>query len=229
MYLAIVPIVLCALAQDANKAETLFQAAEKKIVAADSVRLMSTGVLELGAGIKLDYKVNTWTSKGNKAHIEDIASSGGQDFVSGRISDGATWWEKPVKPQLATRPKIPANFNATLLGLSARCGVSLGFAWTEANGFQGKDLLAEVKASDFSLGEKDTVGPRDKRREAQIVNYKITFGKQTYTGKVWLDTETNLPLKRIVTANDKSGQRWTENCEVFLNEKIDATKFARPK
>jgi hypothetical protein len=229
MYLAFLPIILCALAQDANQAEKLFRAAEKKIAEADTAHLKSDGVLDVGKGIKLEYKVNTWTAKGNKAHIEDIAISAGQEFKSGRVSDGETWWEKPLDAKSAKRNKIPANFNATLLGLSARSGVSLGYAWIETAGFKGDDLLAQIKASGFSLGDKETVGPRGKGREAQIVNYQLTYNDQRFTGKVWLDVETNLPLKRIVSADDKSGQSWTENCEIRLNEKVDPKMFERPK
>src|SRR5207244_1123349 len=103
------------------------------------------------------------------------------------------------------RKKTPSKLNAMLTGLATRAGVSVGYAWVESAGIDSNDLLDHIQASNFSLGAKDTAGPRDARREAQIVNYKLTYGKQTFTGQVWLDIETNLPLKRLLSSDQKNG------------------------
>ena len=55
----------------------------------------------------------------------------------------------------------------------------------------------EFKVSDFKLGKKEKIGDHD----AQIIDYNLQVKDRTETipVSVWVDTKTDLPLKRILT------------------------------
>ena len=70
-------------------------------------------------------------------------------------------------------------------------------------------------------------------KEAQEGQYVLTIGKEkvTLASSVWLDTKTNLPLKRVMTATiDKVNITLTESCsKLILDPKVDPKKFELPK
>jgi hypothetical protein len=96
----------------------------------------------------------------------------------------------------------------------------------------GLDDLLNV--SDFVLGKKEQVG----EREAQVIDYKLVMDNgppqvtesTIWLGTVWLDTETKLPLKRVLSfKNANESRRVTETYRIRINIKIDEKKFELPK
>ena len=79
--------------------------------------------------------------------------------------------------------------------------------------------------SDFKLGPKEMVAGR----EAQILEYNAKIAGESFPVTVWIDTRTNLPLKRVL----KGGQDLiivTESySKVALDEKADDKEFEIPK
>lgn len=223
MVSAIVPILMITLAQDPAQAEKLFRNAEKKVADAETVHASAKGQIDLvGLNIKLEYKVTIWTAKGNKSRVEDVAYSGGQEFKYTRIADGKDWHDIPSDPtKKRTSKPAPVNLSSTLAGAATRSGVSLGYAWANDHASRNPKLLDDIKASNFALGEKEKVGDR----ETQVVNYKLAFDKQTFTCRVWIDSETGLPLKRSIASDQKDGNRWTETCEFRLGTKLEEKLF----
>ena len=83
------------------------------------------------------------------------------------------------------------------------------------------------KVSDFVLGKTEKVG----EREAQVIVYKLVMdNRDTAETTIWLDTETKLPLKRVLSSKiDNESLRITETYEIHVNGKIDGKNFELPK
>ena len=104
-----------------------------------------------------------------------------------------------------------------------------GAMMTAGAGLYGFLFSQELDSlSDFSMGPKEKVGAR----EAQRIDYRIRFKSlmplHTFATQVWLDSETNLPLRRVIS-HETIDVRITETYEIRLNGKIDPKlRQARP-
>jgi outer membrane lipoprotein-sorting protein len=87
-----------------------------------------------------------------------------------------------------------------------------------------EDLLP---ISEFKLGKKENLG----KRATQKIEYTLTIDKEPFRVTLWLDPETNLPLKRqLLVGKGKAQFQLIENyADYRINENIDAKEFALPK
>ena len=94
---------------------------------------------------------------------------------------------------------------------------------TQQAGEKEPGLDDMFKVSDFVLGKKEKVG----EREAQVIDYKLVMdNRDTAETTIWIDTETKLPLKRVLSSkNANESLRITETYRIRVNGKIDGKKF----
>jgi outer membrane lipoprotein-sorting protein len=226
-----VPLLVFALGQDTNQAEKAFRAAEKKLAEADTVQITFDSAAK-GKGGEMKLKGTVLMAKGNKSRTEMTGEFGGQSMKMTSISDGkktkteTTMGEKKAKGSVRDTPK---NANAMLAGLASRAGFLLGYLTPVSGpGRKPRELDDLFTVSHFSLGKKEKIG----ERQAQRIDYKLTMvdKKEPVDAQVWLDSETNLPLKRVFTMQDRDKKiQFTETYNIRIGAKIDAKKFVLPK
>jgi outer membrane lipoprotein-sorting protein len=236
MRLLLLPVVLLAFAEDGKEAEKLFRAAEKKLLDADTVQMSFTATATHDKG-KLEGKGTVLLARGNKARLEMKGTFLGKSGSLLMICDGTR--QKTESAEAGKEGKgmvrdAPKDFTTRLTKATTRIGILPSFflVRAQAEGEKDPDVEDVMKVSDFSLGKKEKVG----ERQAQIVEYKMTHDagggrKDTHTVQLWLDSETHLPLKRVVRGG-KEGEGFppiTETYDIRLNGPIDKVKFEVPK
>jgi outer membrane lipoprotein-sorting protein len=236
MRLLLLPVVLLAFAEDGKEAEKLFRAAEKKLTEADSVQLSFTSNATHDKG-KVEFKGTLLLAKGNKGRLEMKGKFGEKSGTMRVICDGTRQKMESVEDGKAGKDMVkdaPKDFATRMARGTSRIGVlpSAFIGRLQVEGEKEPDVEDLMKVSDFSLGKKGKVG----ERQAQIVEYTMTFdgggGRiENFTVQLWLDSETGLPLKRVVRgAKDKGGfPTITETYDIRLNAPIDKAKFEVPK
>jgi RNA polymerase sigma factor (sigma-70 family) len=219
--------VTLALAPGENQAEKLFRESEKRLAVADQARITVESNLE-GTPEKGRLKGTYLLAKGNKASLIVEGSLSGEKFKMNFVSNGTKMKveidvAKPVEEQ-----DTPKNFNAMFAGTFSRVGMLAGFrARTQQAGEKDPGLDEMFKVSDFVLGKREGVG----ERQAQIIHYKLVMdNRDTAETTVWLDLETKLPLKRVLSSQmGNESLRVAETYQIRLNGKIDGKKFELPK
>src|SRR5262245_59992796 len=222
-------------AQEPNEAEALFLAAEKKLADADTVQITVKGsqnALQGKTKIEQTYKGTVLLAKANKARV-DYSRAGPLGTVAyASVSNGGKMWTnltgggtKEGKP-VVWRLENPENANALLTGVMTRAGLIDGEPLVLAIRMPNQEPLELtlddlLTVHDFTMGKVEKVGDRKAQRIDYKLQYKSGF-KRTVGATIWLDSETNLPLKR-------AGLGSTETYEIRLNGKIDAKMFALPK
>ena len=234
MRLLITPAVLllCALqanAQEPNEAEKHFRAMEKKLADADTVQITASGSQKLGGKKKIEVPVRgtVLLAKGNKARVDFTSGSVGPgSFVYASVSDGEMLLRKVkiggIKGENVSRQENPKNANALLTGIISRAGLTHGASYLKLGDNQAPPELDDLlPVSDFAMGKLEKVG----KRMAQRIDYKL----EKFDAQVWLDSETDLPLKRTIMSPDKIQYFSTETCEIRIDAKIEGKKFVLPK
>lgn len=227
MRLLTLPVLLFAFAQGPNDAEKAFRAAEKKLAEADAVQLDFVSDMK-GEKAEVKLKGILLMTKGNKLRMELTGVVGGKDFEMKIISDGEkTKTDKAVQD-------TPKNSNARVARITSQAGFAVGFfvvAFKSSPGKEQPDLDELTSVSGFSFGKKEKIGAGE--RLAQRIDYKLTMSagnkKETVDAQVWLDVETNLPLKRVVNLPGAAKSQAIEVYGIVLNAKIDPKKFELPK
>jgi outer membrane lipoprotein-sorting protein len=237
--LLLLPVVLLAFAEDGKEAEKLFRGAEKKLLEADTVQISFTAATT-GDKLKTETKGTLLLAQDNKVRLElkrksslelkgKTSEKSGSDLT---VCDGTRLkWERTAegKEGKSDVKDAPKQFESMAAKASTRIGILPGFFLLRLRTAGGKvpDLEDVLKVSDFSLGKKEKVGGR----EARLIEYKVTPGSAagfgaTYAVQLWLDSETNLPLKRVVRiGNETTAVPTTETYDIRLNAPIDKAKF----
>jgi outer membrane lipoprotein-sorting protein len=239
MRLLLLPVVLLAFAEDGKEAEKLFRAAEKKLLEADSVQISFTetttsdtqktktkGTLLLSRGNKVRYEMEQKGSVEFKGKTRDASGS----YLM--VCDGSrVKWARGAGAQprgISIGQDARKQFESMAVKVSTRIGLQSGFFWLRLWSFAVKEADPDelMKLSDFSLGRKEKVGDR----EARVIEYKVTTGAESRIGTIfivqlWLDSETNLPLKRVVRIGSPTADPSTETYEIRLEVPIDKAKF----
>jgi hypothetical protein len=88
----------------------------------------------------------------------------------------------------------------------------------------------EFAVSDFKLGKKEMVGGV----ETQAVDYALKYlsGEKPAAATVWIDTKTNLPVKRVITMRPLPDLTITITetyAKSVVDGKIDEKEFDLPK
>lgn len=222
----VVVVAALALAQQPKDAKDWFEQMEKKVQSAKSVKVVSTVSLEGAA--KVDGEMTVVMAEGNKLNMKASSKVPGQatgdyDKV---ISDGK-------KAATDTSKKPGFNFRDTEKDLNSKC-VSL---LLRAAVFTAVDELtmpnSQPKIEDLTLnnwkkGATEKVG----RQTAQIIEYDCNIKNVPVPlkCKMWIDTETMLPLKRtLVVGGGGMEFRYTEVFNEFtINQKVDDKSFQLP-
>jgi outer membrane lipoprotein-sorting protein len=227
MRLAFLPAVLLALAQGENQAEKLIRESEKLLAEADQAQITVESTLE-GTPERGRLKGTLLLAKGNKASLVVQGNLRGEELKISVVSNGTKMKVEMAMSKPQEEQDTPKNFNAMLAGTFSRVGMLAGFRTRAQQAGQKEPGLDDLyKVSDFVLGKKERVG----EREAQIIDYKLVMdNRDTAQTTIWLDTETKLPLKRVLTSkNNNESLRVTETYQIRVNGKIDGKKFELPK
>jgi outer membrane lipoprotein-sorting protein len=124
--------------------------------------------------------------------------------------------------------ETPKFLRDTLTALTARAGVFVGLMVTgkSTGNNNQKNPLDEIKVSGFKALPNEQVNGRD----AAVIAYQIALpDNQTASATVWIDTATNLPLKRTLRTNLGGVGMFTETYrDIRLNPPLDARLFELP-
>jgi outer membrane lipoprotein-sorting protein len=233
MFLAFLPAVLLALAQGENQAEKLFRESEKRLAEADQVQITVESTLE-GTREKGHFKGTLLLARGNKASVVVQGNILDEKIKLSFVSNGTRMKMEMTMLKSQEEKDIPKDFNATLAVTISRAGMLAGLfrARAQRPGEKEPGLDDLLKVSDLVLGKKEKVG----ERETQVIDYKLvmdngyTAESTIWLGTIWLDTETKLPLKRVLSfKNANESRRVTETYQIRVNGKIDLKKFELPK
>jgi outer membrane lipoprotein-sorting protein len=227
----LLPLVLLLVVPGAepNEAEQLFRQMEAKIMKAKTLECAFD--IKAGTQGKTDFtgKGTLYFGEGNKFRLETSIEEEGKVEKATMISDGAKLAMRADKA-----PKGPQDL-PPFLGQFLRAGISriiiIPFLLDEQDltEFKEKDykLEEQCRVSDFKFGKKEMVG----QQEAQIIEYTLTFKKQSAHVSVWVDTKTKLPIKRVIAipGNEKMGTLTENYSNLTVDGKIDPQRFELPK
>jgi hypothetical protein len=116
-------------------------------------------------------------------------------------------------------------------GLAARVGMSVMMYATSHAKLTPKqamfDLDKEAPIKNLKLGAKAKVG----KRNAQVIDYQVELLGKSFKASVWIDTQTLLPLKRVLTTEEgDKAIRINETYAAFtVDAKQDPKLFEIPK
>jgi outer membrane lipoprotein-sorting protein len=221
-------LVMALHAEEKNEAEVLFGQMEMKLLNAKTTETDFEAKFERGR-MGGSFKGELLLGEGNKLRFEMSGELGGKMAKSTRVSDGAKMVIMESDKPTVTKDAVNVQNDILRAGLARTGPGALLFF-----GFM-KELPADFKAdehfkvSDFKLGKKEKVG----EKEAQIVEYQLAMKgiPEKFAVQVWVDTKSNLPLKRELTL--KFGESKFAISETYpkveLDGKIDSKKFELPK
>jgi len=216
-------ISMSAFAEEAKEdkaSRELFEAMEKKLAAAKSLRVVCKASEPREKGDRHD--ASFWTS-GDKVRLEFdwwAAARGTVKWTT--VSNGESVWSTQKKGEVKKAGKDPSR--AIAVGF-ARTG-TLALTEIESAVVTGADPGdgTQWQVSGFKAGTKETKDGI----ELQSIEYKVQKGKADPIAMViWIDTKTQLPKRREV---DISGWKLSETYEACeLDAKIAEGQFAQPK
>ena len=195
-WLALLVLILAAALAQAQEgeAEKLYRAMEKKILAAKSLALEFNSQVAVDDQ-KFTVKGTIYVAAGNKTRLELESEL----FGLGKtliVTNGESRYAK-VGDMVFDKGPFPPK-GEVLLALIARFG-AVGAAMEKK--IATADLGKDWPVKNFKFGVKEMVG----KREAQVVQYQIQDKKSGDLTEVsvWIDTKTQLPLKRAMAGKDK--------------------------
>jgi len=223
-WLALIVLILAAAPARAQEAEAekLYRAMEKKILAAKSLVVEFNSqhtVDDKSEPSKFTVKGTIYVALGNKTRLDlesELFELGGKTLI---VTNGESKYAKVGNLVFHEGP-FPAK-GEVLLALIARFGAA-GAALEQK--IATADLDKDFPVKNFKLGVKEMVG----KREAQVVQYQLQNNKSGELSEwsVWIDTKTQLPLKR---AQAGKSQRSMETYGVFtVDSKLDDKLFNVP-
>ncbi len=217
-------------AAEPNEAEKLFRDMEKKVTAAKSIECVFETKVDGGPKVQMSLKGSVTLGEGDKCYAEGSGEESGKAFKGSFTSDGMKMlgvMDGKNQPKHDT----PKQFGLIARSMITRSGALMSFFLSSSAGEKDREFKIdeEYPVTGFKLGKKEKVGDK----EAQEVQYVLTISKEkvTLASSVWLDTKTNLPLKRVMTATiEKINITITESCsKLTLDTKVDLKKFELPK
>jgi outer membrane lipoprotein-sorting protein len=217
-------------AQD-KEAEKLFHTMQEKITAARSIKFIVELQKSAKKGDGKQLRVAVWLSERNKLRCEyEIPTKGDMVAKVLRICDGTKVLLNITDPELGTFvdfQKPRAEFTKEFLDYLANPGMLVAFevicdTWPH-------EKIGLVN-SNYQLGGIEKVGDR----EVRVVHYilKETDMKPERLTKItiWVDTQTSLPLKRVMAPAVGADWRIEELYSGWqVDSKIDPKLFELPK
>ena len=228
--LAVLCLAALASPQDGD-ADKLYRAMEKKVREAKSLHIVVSGEIDLQGTPKGTFKGTVDTAAGNKVRLDMEGESAGTKGLF--LTDGKTRYTKQAdRVKIDPKPWNIDQLDKMVPGLIGRGGVFVTLMFIEPID-RGKkpepfDLDKVVPIKNFKLGAKEMVG----RHQAQVVEYQNEGNGKTVKVSVWIDTQTQLPLKRLVVTEraGKTLSTITETYDTFaVNGKPDPKLFEIPK
>jgi hypothetical protein len=228
MQFIILALTLPVVVQHGEEAERRSQMMEKKLSSAKVLQVSFQATVE-GLPEGGNFKGTMTLAEGNKVHLKGIIEIKGKRADWLIVSDGARMKQQGIESDSRTTPeKLTENFRGTF-----RHGGFVAGLFLSSSDSEGRESWATFRASEFKLGKKEPVG----KRQAQVIVYKLTplvkLGEKdgAFSETVWLDLDTNLPLKRIFNGRVEGKEfTFTETYDTFtLEPKIDAKLFEVPK
>jgi outer membrane lipoprotein-sorting protein len=206
----------------ADEAEKLAHAVEKKLKAASAVR--ATVNLELKAkGKSARGRATLLFTKENQARLKVDVDEFGKGTTAEMISDGKRikYAESPDTVAKAAADPAPARLSTQLVRMLSGPGVYLTYQDVSgAAPFRGFKLVF------FEAGDAEKGGGR----EAKVVTYAVAgLPGGDWNVTLWIDAGTGLPLKRVVTPIGGEPGSITETYTFTLKPKITAGAFKLPK
>src|SRR5262249_5401325 len=143
------------------------------------------------------------------------------------VSDGINMKASggPDRPKEGKAEKSPKGVGAYFRETLPREGFFLSSLEMDWRSDRAPDLY---KLSDFKLAGQEKVGERN----TQVLQYTVTVKdvKDPLSMKMWLDAETNLPVRLAITGGKSD---WTDITETYgeftIDAKVDAKLFELPK
>lgn len=224
-------IISCSLLTTADNTEAagLYKASRNKILEAKSLKIVvdTRYVFQTVVERKNNPKKKTFTqtatvkgtilmTTGNRVWAEVAFDRPGRgktslvmtcDGKKQRITSGAGKQETRVVKQA---------YAGSIREMIVRAGVTFMIFWKI-----DRNRTDKSRASDFKLAGREKVGDR----MARILKFKLSDMGETYGVTLWIDTETDLPLKRVTSVDKKAGLRITETTTFSVNPKIDGKAF----
>jgi outer membrane lipoprotein-sorting protein len=220
-------VVLLVVPADAPKeADQPLRRVEEKLAKAKSLHVDFEAVLEAPEGKSGKIKGTLDSQEGGKARLEMTGEVADKKLTMLMVSDGKRISTTGLGP--ASEPKdTPKKLDEILRATMARAGVLLplfaGEPVREGEKHKEPDVDEMFKVSDVKVAGKD----------AQSVEYKLTIKgmKEPLAVTVWLDSKTDLPLKRVLkgTEDGKTMTITETYTEVTLDKKFEAKTFELPK
>jgi outer membrane lipoprotein-sorting protein len=217
-----------------NEAEKLFRGMERKVLAAKSLEVVFEGSAA-SPDFKVAMKGKALLGQGGLYRIDIDGEFGGKSEQGLMLCDGKTIYNKASGDSRAKTWPAQAGDADRLRGYLGRVGIwmSVSIFVDEMSTEQPKDfdLDKALPVTDFKLGVKEKVGTKD----AQVIECSFTFktkvGKQVGKMAAWIDTQTQLPLKRSIEIKDgKESRTLVETYATFNAEaKVDGKTFEVPK
>jgi outer membrane lipoprotein-sorting protein len=213
-----------------NEAEKLFRQMETKVMKAKAVECAFDSKIEVDPGGGT-AKGTLHLSDGNKMRLVINAVQDGEKVTITTVSDGMKWKTITVPGGEEKATDVKKSLNDVVRATISRSGLTLAvLARPPADNVKEFKVDEEFKVSDFKLGKKDKIGDK----EAQIIEYtlKVNPSKvEPVTVTLWLDSKTQLPLKRVfkMKLDNKEGTVTETFSKLDLEAKIDANQFELPK
>jgi outer membrane lipoprotein-sorting protein len=223
-----------------NEAEKLYQAMEKKIRSAKSLQVVVRTELVQDQQPDIVVTGTLYHAQGNKGRLRMEARIEGKSVYSVvLVSDGKLLYMKEVgeKGSLEKIPKHLEDTDKSTPALVARIGTISSFFvgqlvvgnTSDPAKMDTFDVDKALPAKGFKLAGTEKIG----HRKAHVVEYLIEsqHSKVPIKATVWIDAQTQLPLKRALIAEfRKVSRRITETYNEFiLDPKLDAKLFEIPK
>ncbi len=229
MRLLLAVLLVPAFAQKDDDAEKQVRTMEKKLATAKTLQVSFEAKVEGLAGFGT-LKGTLTVAEDNKIHLDGAFWNDGKKTDTWRIiSDGAGMKTEGLRLD-AARPaskKLTDNYRRSL----THGGYLMAGLYIAAVDPEDWPIF---RASEPKLERKETIG----KREVLVIVCKLTPMEKdektkdsTWSETLWLDAETNLPVKRIVvyTVAGKKAT-FTESYTTFtLDPKIEPKMFELPK
>jgi outer membrane lipoprotein-sorting protein len=217
-----------------NEAEQIFRRMEAKVIAAKTIECQ-VEVQTKAEKKEIVLKGTLLLDEGRKVRMDVTEEQDGKTKKGTLVSDGKTMaavGTLPTKRDAETAPPwLAGATRAALVRASLTVPTDFFVRGSAANYLEFLWVNGAFRLSDFKLGEKEKVGDH----EAQIVEYNLVLVFRTYSVPVavqlWIDTKTDLPLKRVLTVGMGDGKMtMTESySKITLDGKIDPKQFELPK
>jgi outer membrane lipoprotein-sorting protein len=144
------------------------------------------------------------------------------------LTDGkARYTKQGDKGTLDANPKKEAEEGKLIVRIGITGAMMMARAVKQGEEEKEIDLDKDAPVTNFKLGAKEMVGDIT----AQVVTYQLDFNGRSAKISVWIDTKTQLPLKRVVSV-DQDGQMFhiTETYSTFaIDPKLEPELFEIPK